>query len=127
MAAGGLGYAFMQYLGSTAQSGADYLLDLVNFDTLISDAGIIITGEGHADKQTLMGKLPERILKRAIKRNIPVHLMAGQVSNKPLLLAAGFVSANSIMPARMSLQEALVPAVARRNIIQYTQNFSSFT
>ena len=34
-AAGGLGYAFLQYLQATTQSGADLLLDLCEFDTLL--------------------------------------------------------------------------------------------
>lgn len=59
-AAGGLGYAFLQYLQATTQSGADLLLDLSGFDRLLADTGLVITGEGHADRQTLMGKLPER-------------------------------------------------------------------
>ena len=37
-AAGGLGYAFMQYLGAEMKSGADLLLDLTDFNEKIKDA-----------------------------------------------------------------------------------------
>ena len=58
-AAGGLGYAFMQYLGATVRGGADLMLDMAGFDGMLHDATCVITGEGRADRQTLMGKLPE--------------------------------------------------------------------
>ena len=45
-AAGGLGYAFMQFMNAKMRSGADVLLETVNFNSLIEDADLIITGEG---------------------------------------------------------------------------------
>ena len=64
-AAGGVGYALMQYLGARRVSGIDFVLDLANFDSHLPDADLIITGEGRADRQTLMGKVPMGILQRA--------------------------------------------------------------
>ena len=66
-AAGGLGYAFLQYFNAEARPGAELLLDEIGFDALILDADFVITGEGHSDKQTLMGKLPQRILEHVLK------------------------------------------------------------
>ena len=66
-AAGGLGYAFLQYFNAEARPGAELLLDEIGFDALILDADLVITGEGHSDKQTLMGKLPQRILEHVLK------------------------------------------------------------
>ena len=37
-AAGGLGYAFLQYLHADCRSGIDLLLETVRFDELLSDA-----------------------------------------------------------------------------------------
>lgn len=34
----------------------------IEVDVLIKNADLVITGEGHSDRQTLMGKLPQRIL-----------------------------------------------------------------
>lgn len=66
-AAGGLGYAFLQYFNAEARPGAELLLEEIGFDALILDADLVITGEGHSDKQTLMGKLPQRILEHVLK------------------------------------------------------------
>ena len=63
-AAGGIGYAAM-LLGAATASGAEYFLDLLNFDHLAADADLVITGEGRLDHQTLQGKLPAAVAMRA--------------------------------------------------------------
>lgn len=115
-AAGGLGYAFLQYLNARSVSGADLLLDLSHFDCLLANAGLVVTGEGHADHQTLMGKLPERVLKRAQQISIPVWLMAGAVEDRTLLTDAGFRVSTAVTPLTQPLTEAMKPDVARANI-----------
>ncbi len=62
-AAGGIGFAAM-LLGATIVSGAEYFLDLLNFDGLVADADLVITGEGRLDDQTLQGKLPAAVALR---------------------------------------------------------------
>lgn len=95
-AAGGLGYGLMAYLSARLQSGIDLLLDTIRFDEHISGADFILTGEGKSDRQTLMGKVPEGILKRAIKQGIPVHLISGAIEDDSSLKEAGFASVRSI-------------------------------
>ena len=63
-AAGGIGFAAM-LLGATTASGAEYFLDLLNFDRHVADADLVITGEGRLDHQTLQGKLPAAVALRA--------------------------------------------------------------
>lgn len=120
-AAGGLGYAFLQYLGAEARSGADLLLDLVGFDQLVAQTDVVITGEGHADAQTLMGKLPERVLCLARQKATPVWLVAGKVSDRNRLLKAGFAKADAITPTEMPLQEAIEPETARQNLRRWAK------
>lgn len=72
------------------------LLDWIGFDEIIRNAAVIITGEGHADRQSLMGKLPERVLQRAQKHAVPVWLVAGQVSDSEILERAGFQRVDSL-------------------------------
>lgn len=95
-AAGGLGYGLMAYLGAKLQSGIDLLLDTIHFDEQIKGADFILTGEGKSDKQTLMGKVPEGVLKRAMKQGIPVHLLSGAIENAVELKEAGFATVQSI-------------------------------
>lgn len=120
-AAGGLGYAFLQYLQATMESGADLLLDLAGFDHLLKHADLVITGEGHADRQTLMGKLPERVMRRARQQGIPVWLIAGQADDTASLLQAGFSRVSSLTPAGMPLKEAIRPETARKNILRWVE------
>ena len=115
-AAGGLGYAFMQYMGAETRPGADLLLDLCGFDDALRGATCVITGEGHADRQTLMGKLPMRVMARAKAKGVPTWLLAGRVDDKESLLEAGFAKAESITPGGMTLAEAMRKDVALRNL-----------
>ena len=125
-AAGGLGYAFLQYMNADCRSGIDLLLDTIHFDDLLQDADLVITGEGSADRQTLMGKLPfgilqscqnvARNLQRDQQHNLPVMLIAGRIADEQLLLDAGFSRVACINPPNLPLDIALHPATAKENI-----------
>lgn len=115
-AAGGLGYAFMQYLGATCQSGARLLLDTVGFPELLQQTTCVITGEGSSDAQTLMGKYPAVVLDYARAQQVPVHLLSGRISQCEQLLQSGFSSVESINPPGTPLEEALRPEIARRHL-----------
>ena len=114
-AAGGLGYAFLQYFDAEFQSGAEVLLQAVGFDELLKDANLVITGEGHSDRQTLMGKLPQRILEHAKAKK--VWLVSGGISDEQMLLAAGFDRLIAVTPKDMPLQEAMKAEKAKENIM----------
>lgn len=74
-AAGGLGFAAM-LLGGHVTSGADFFLDLLDFDTVVASCDAVVTGEGRIDTQTLDGKLPAVVVSRSAPR--PVHVVAGR-------------------------------------------------
>lgn len=115
-AAGGLGYAFLQFLGAKIKSGADVMLQMSGFENLVKEADLIVTGEGRADAQTLMGKIPECVLAYGKRLGVPVVLLAGQVKDKTALLSAGFSQVCCINPTALPLVEAMVPSVAKENI-----------
>ncbi len=115
-AAGGLGYAFLQYMNAECRSGIDLLLDAIHFDDLLQDANLAITGEGSADRQTLMGKLPFGILQRAQRHDVPVMLIAGRIADEQQLLDAGFSHVACINPPDLPLEIAMQPATAKENI-----------
>ena len=115
-AAGGLGYAFLQYLDADCQPGIRLLLDALHFRELISDATLIVTGEGSADRQTLMGKLPMGILQQS--HGIPVALIAGRISDRDRLLRAGFAEVKCINPAGLPQEVAMQSSIACRNIAE---------
>lgn len=113
-AAGGLGGALVGWFGATISSGIDHILDLVRFDEIIQDADLIITGEGKSDLQTLHGKVPLGILRRA--NGIPVTLVSGRIDAPTELLAAGFSRLIEVTPHEMPLPLALQPASAISNL-----------
>ena len=115
-AAGGLGYAFLQYLNADCRSGIDLLLDTICFEELLKGASLVITGEGSADRQTLMGKLPFGILQRTKGSHVPVVLIAGRIKDQQLLLEAGFSQVECINPTDLPFEEAMKPETAKRNI-----------
>jgi len=117
-AAGGLGYAFLQYMDADCCSGVDLLLDTVGFDGLLKGADLVITGEGSADRQTVMGKLPYGILQRALRQGVPTALIAGRVADHQVLVDAGFQHVEGINPPDLTLEEAMEPETAKRNICQ---------
>ena len=117
-AAGGIGGGMMALLDAELKSGADLMLDISQFDERIADADLIITGEGRIDRQSLMGKIPGKILQRAQTHGIPVIAVAGSVEDKDLLLEAGFAEVYATKPAGMALEEAMKKEVARKCVYQ---------
>ena len=113
-AAGGLGYAFLQYLHAACRPGIEVLLEAARFSEVVKGADFIVTGEGSADRQTLMGKLPVGVLRQS--GDVPVYLIAGRISDREALLQAGFSDVRCINPEGISLQEAMRPEVARKHI-----------
>jgi len=64
-AAGGLGAALMAFCHAEIRRGIDSVLDAVGFESLLSDAQLVITGEGAIDRQTPFGKVPAGVAARA--------------------------------------------------------------
>ncbi len=79
-AAGGIGYAFMAFLGAKLESGISIILDETGLDARIKDADIVVTGEGRLDSQTVMGKAPIGVAKLAKKYGKRVIAFAGCVT-----------------------------------------------
>ena len=98
------------------KSGADLLLDISRFEERIAGADLIITGEGRIDRQSLMGKVPGKILQMGLSKGIPVIAIAGCVEDKALLLEAGFKGVYATKPVHMPLEEAMKREVAIQNI-----------
>ncbi len=77
-AAGGMGYALITFLGAKLKPGIQAVLDAVNFDEMIKDVDLVITGEGNIDGQSVrFGKVPTGILRRCAPMGVPVIIIAG--------------------------------------------------
>jgi hypothetical protein len=64
-AAGGVGFAALAVLGAQLRPGIDLLLDLLGFDRLVAGADLVVVGEGSLDGQSLRGKAPVGVARRA--------------------------------------------------------------
>lgn len=121
-AAGGLGYAFMEYLHGTVHPGAEYFLRLIDFDRLLQGASLVITAEGAADRQTLMGKITAAVMHHAHAAGLPTLLLAGRVADQQQLLDGGFAQVVCINDVGREDENPLDPAVARRNLSLTIEN-----
>ena len=115
-AAGGMGGGMLAFLQAELKPGADLLLDISQFEARIANADLIITGEGRIDRQSLMGKIPGKILQGGLAHNIPVIALAGCVKDKEQLIRAGFKRVYATKPEDMALEEAMKREVALQNI-----------
>jgi glycerate kinase len=79
-AAGGAGFAALAVLGAECRSGVDTMLDLVGFDAMVSGADLVITGEGSLDEQSLRGKAPMGVVRRATRVGVPVVAVCGRTT-----------------------------------------------
>ena len=116
-AAGGLGYAFKEFLNANLERGVEMVLDAIGFDEIIAGADLVITGEGRVDSQTLTGKTPFGVAQRAIRQGIPVVAIGGSVAiDAEQAREAGFKAAIQVTPADMPLSEAMKQDVAAENV-----------
>jgi glycerate 2-kinase len=70
-AAGGVGFAALAVLGAQLRPGIDLLLDLLGFDRLVDGADLVVVGEGSLDEQSLRGKAPVGVARRARAAGVP--------------------------------------------------------
>ena len=76
-AAGGIGYAFLMFLGGKLMPGIDIVLSEIGLESDVEWADTVITGEGRIDAQTMMGKTPSGVAKLAKKHGKYVLALGG--------------------------------------------------
>ncbi|ABM02498.1 Glycerate kinase [Psychromonas ingrahamii 37] len=81
-AAGGAPLGLSLAFNIKIQAGIDMVLDILQVDDVLQGADLVITGEGQMDNQTLNGKTPYGIAKRAQARGIPVIAIAGSLGTE---------------------------------------------
>ena len=79
-AAGGLGFGLMAFCGAQLRPGVDLALDALEADRILEDASLVITAEGMLDAQTLAGKVPVGVARRARRHGAPVVAVGGAVA-----------------------------------------------
>ena len=124
-AAGGLGYGLAAFTNATLEVGADLILDLIQFEIVCKQYGVtaIITGEGSFDEQSLSGKAPTTLARRAVKLSIPTFAIVGRrdATVDPAPLRAVFALSDSFgessaMENAVQCIEQLAGHVARQEL-----------
>lgn len=109
-AAGGLGFAAL-LLGGRVVSGADLLLDLLGFEAAAAGRDLVLSGEGRLDEQSLRGKLPAVVARRAGTR---VELVVGRTDLTPQVARRhGFAAVHALVDLAEG-DPATDPALSRR-------------
>ena len=117
-AAGGLGFAFLAYVGATLTPGIELILDAVGLEDELSGADVVVTGEGRLDFQTAMGKAPVGVARLAKKYNARVVAFAGSVTKEATACNKDGIDAFfPILRGVCTLADAMDPVNARNNMI----------
>jgi glycerate 2-kinase len=108
-AAGGLGAGLIALLGASLKRGVDVVAEAVQLDKHMAQASLVITGEGKIDGQTIHGKTPVGVAKRAKKYGVPVIGIAGMLGEDcDAVYRHGIDALFSIVPGTVSLETALL-------------------
>ncbi len=107
-AAGGTAAGVAAVLGCSVGSGAELVADLVGLDAALAGAGLVVTGEGSLDAQTLRGKAPAVVAARARAAGVPCVALAGRVDlDADARPAAGFTAAHALTEVEPDLARCL--------------------
>ena len=116
-AAGGLGFAFMSFLGAPLQPGIELVLSQTGIDREIQSADLVVTGEGKLDAQTVMGKAPAGVAKLAKQYGKKVIAFAGCVTkDAEKCHAHGIDAFFPVLREVMTHEKALEPDLAFQNL-----------
>ena len=107
-AAGGAGLALTAVCGARVAPGVGTVLELTGFGDELAGAGLVVTGEGRLDAQTLHGKAPAGVAAAARAAGTPVVAVAGQVTLGPAALrAAGFLATYALTDTALDHRDAV--------------------
>lgn len=107
-AAGGLGFALVEFLGAESRPGVDEVAVTVGLEKAVRGADWVFTGEGSVDAQTVMGKTPFGVAQVANRAGARVVIFAGRVApDASVLLEHGVERLVAITAEGTPLEQAL--------------------
>jgi glycerate 2-kinase len=110
-AAGALAAGLLAFLGGRIASGVDLILDHHRIDARLETADLVITGEGKLDTQTIGGKAPLGIARRAAAKGVrTIALVGGFEGDAQAAHEQGFWSVLPITPRPMNIEDAMANA-----------------
>ena len=123
-AAGGMAGALWAVAGAELRPGADAVLDILHFEQHLEDASLVITGEGRIDGQTLQGKLPSVVARRAkaFSPSLRVVALTGR-NDLTHNVSSPFDGIITINPPDIPDGLALNPSYARERLTAVSREF----
>ena len=116
-AAGGLGFAFRTFLNASLEPGVQIVLEETRLEEYVRGADVVVTGEGRLDGQTAMGKAPVGVAALAKKYGALVVAFSGCIARDAgVCNERGIDAFFPILQSALSLEEAMEPRNARRNM-----------
>lgn len=107
-AAGGLGGALMAFLGAKLKSGIETILEVVDFERVLGEVDLVVTGEGRLDRQSAYGKVISGIGKACLKQGVPVVALVGSIGEgAEAIYDCGISGIVPIVNGPMTLAEAM--------------------
>ncbi len=107
-AAGGLAAGLAACLGATLRNGFEVVSEITGLEKALRKTNLVLTGEGHTDRQTLYGKAPYSLAQMAAQYGVPVILFTGGLDMEAAdELSQVFTGIFPVNPALMPLEEAL--------------------
>lgn len=77
-AAGGLGFGLISFCGAEMGSGFEFVARVIDLERKMTEADVVVTGEGSLDYQTLAGKAPGRVATMASRLGRKVFAVVGR-------------------------------------------------
>jgi glycerate kinase len=95
--AGGLSGGLWAH-GAELRSGAEFVLDALDFDRRLARAEAVVSGEGRFDTQSLEGKIVGAIAARCAEAGKPLHLIVGEngLSSEPVAAVSSLTTASTL-------------------------------
>jgi glycerate kinase len=107
-AAGGLGTGLMVFLKAELKPGIDVVIRATGLVKHLEGADLVFTGEGRIDIQTVCGKTPVGVARRAKEFGLPVIAIAGEIGDGYReVYEQGIDSVFSIAPGPISFSRSV--------------------
>lgn len=107
-AAGGLGAGLLAFTNGTIEKGIDTVLDLADFDSALSGATMVVTGEGMMDFQSAFGKAACGVGMRCKAAGIPCFALVGSMGKgAEEMFTRGITSIMPVVDSVINLDQAM--------------------
>ncbi len=105
-AAGGMGAGVVAFLEAELKSGIEVILDTIQFEQMLENCSMVITGEGKIDGQSMKGKVVSGIAKRTARHGIPLLAIVGSIGDDvDEIYETGVSAVFSIIPQPMTFEQ----------------------